>query len=192
MAWLKWVLIILGILAGLWIAWGFISWHVWEKPKYEVLKKFDEVEVRKYGQLTVISTTAANGEKAFSKLGGYIFEGNEQQQKISMTAPVYTQPQGEEMEMRFYLPEGYDTTNAPRPLSEEVKISMQESRIIAVIPFGGLYDKQKFEENRQQLLNKLQEQKIEPVGEAFVFRYDDPWVPPFMRRNEVGIEVRLD
>jgi hypothetical protein len=185
----KWFLILLGIGVALWIAWGFISWHVWEKPDYEVIKKFDEVEVRKYGPLTEISTVAPNSNMAFSKLADYIFKGNRQKEKIAMTAPVYTEKEGGNIRMKFYLPEGYDTTNAPLPNNSEVKIGVQQGQTIGVIRFRGLYDEEKFEAYRQILLDELKRNNVKTQGDAFVLRYDDPWVPPFMRRNEVGVLV---
>jgi hypothetical protein len=33
---------------------------------------------------------------------------------------------------------------------------------------------------------------IATKGRPFLMRYNDPWTPPFLRRNEVAIEISTD
>jgi len=68
-----------------------------EEPRYEVVRRIGDVEVRAY-ESTVLAVTDVEGSfnsvqnEGFRRLAGYIFGGNHQRQAIAMTAPVTTAP----------------------------------------------------------------------------------------------------
>jgi hypothetical protein len=45
------------------------------------------------------------------------------------------------------------------------------------------------ERERQRLFAALDERGIEGRGREVLLQYNDPWTPPFMRRNEVSVPV---
>ena len=183
--------IIFIILILFWIGWGVYSSSTAQKTPYSLLKILDNsVEIRQYEEQTVITTYAADDSKAFSPLGNYIFGGNEENKQISMTAPVVTTDSGGRIEMSFILPKEYTTDNAPKAQSDKVKISSVSGRKIATIRFSGFTTIEKVKKKEQELLQILKENSIEIQGSPMLFRYNDPYTPPFMRRNEIGIEVK--
>jgi effector-binding domain-containing protein len=77
----------------------------------------------------------------------------------------------------------------PTPFSNDVKISTQQERDVAVIRFYGLMSEKKREKYLDTLLDILGKRGIQTKGSAFILNYSDPFVPPPLRINEIGIEV---
>jgi hypothetical protein len=186
------ILIVVFVVLAVWFAWGLISPHVWEQPEYEVLKKLDNVEVRNYMQSKIITTRASSSSNAFSKLGSYIFGKNKENQKVGMTTPVLTETiENNEVRMVFYLPKKYENKDTPTPLIEDINIESQEERTVAAIRFYGRMTEKKKEKYIEMLLEILRGNSIETRGSLFFLNYSDPFVPPPLRRNEIGIEVNF-
>lgn len=143
------------------------------------------MEIRQYGEQTWIRTTHHSDNASFRTLASYIFGGNKDQQKLAMTAPVITG-----QHMAFILPAGTSQHNAPIPNSQPIQFVSVPARQLATLHFSWLTSPKRVERKTAELLAKLQAHSIEPRGKAFLMRYNDPWTPPFLRRNEVAIEVR--
>ena len=183
----------------------FLFWSGWkvyisattEKVSYQILKIIDKkqkIEIRKYPKRTYIQTKIKNDRSdgsAFSVLAGYIFGKNQKQKKISMTAPVISREEGEIMEMSFILPKEYNQTNAPLPNNSNIAIFDVAQKNLATIRFSGIANEKKFQQKKEKLSNALKKNNIKMIGKFFLYRYDDPWTPPPMRRNEVVVEVTL-
>ena len=60
----------------------------YEEADYQVVKQFDEFEIRYYQERYVIQVSYANQNSGFQKLFNYISGQNNQSQKIEMTTPV--------------------------------------------------------------------------------------------------------
>ncbi len=174
----------------LWFLWGLYTSSSAVDTPYKVIQKLDEFEIRQYHQQTLITTIAKDDNSAFPPLGGYIFGDNETGQKISMTTPVMTQSNNNQTEMSFILPQNYNTKNAPKPNSNDVTFSEIEARKIAVIRFSGTATDSIVKSKESLLLKYLKENNIETIGKTMLWRYNDPWTMPIMRRNEVAIEVK--
>jgi hypothetical protein len=186
------IFIVIAVIISLWFAWGLISQHIWEQPEYEVLKKFDKVELRQYKKAKILITNAPSSSNAFSKLSSYIFGKNKEKEKIAMTAPVLTEnANNDEIRMVFYLPKTYEKRETPTPFMEDIKTEWQNERNVAVIRFYGRFTEKKREKFIEKLLAILQENNIETKGSLFYMNYSDPFVPPLLRRSEIGIEVNL-
>ena len=105
--------------------------------------------------------------------------------KIEMTAPVLST----DNYMAFVMPSYYDETTIPKPVDSNVKIRVQPKRKLAVIRFGGYSNYKKIKKYTDLILNELNINKIKVKGEILLLRYNSPFSLPFMRRNELGIEV---
>jgi hypothetical protein len=101
-----------------------------------------------------------------------------------MTAPVVTTNEF----MAFVVPGRYDQESLLKPLMHQIEINSVGPRAIGVIKFLGSVGPEKDERYLNLLLDTLKKHSIEIEGEAYIMRYDPPWTPPFMRRNEVVIE----
>lgn len=169
---------------------GVYESMVSEQIEYEMIEELaDDVELRQYGEITVISTVADDSGKAFSRLAGYISGANKENLKIRMTAPVISTKEPSSVNMSFVLPAGYNMNNVPDPEGSDISIHAIPSRKVAAIKFSGYANDDAVEKNRAILMAQLDEHGVVAKGDFFLMRYNPPWIPPFLMRNEVAIEV---
>lgn len=158
-----------------------------ETPDYKVLSQDGKFEVREYPALTLVRT--ASGEGDFMRLFRYISGGNEAEQKIAMTAPVLIKHQGENTGMSFIVPKNVAAGQVPAPKDAAVTMDNLPAGKFAVYRYSGGRN----EENEQEALAKLRawigEKRIEVTGDPLFGYYDPPWIPTFLRRNEVILRV---
>ncbi len=158
-----------------------------ETPDYKVLSQDGKFEVREYPALTLVRTASGDGD--FMRLVRYISGGNEGEQKIAMTAPVLMKHEGEDTGMSFIVPKDVAAGKVPAPKDEMVKMDTLPAGQFAVYRYSGGRN----EANEQEALGKLRawvdKRRLEVVGEPLFGYYDPPWIPPFMRRNEVMLRI---
>jgi hypothetical protein len=87
------------------------------------------------------------------------------------------------------MPNGLDRSSAPEPLDGRIDIHVQAPKTFAVLRFSGNATRKKVEKKSRELLNELSGKGFRTVGEPFLMRYNSPFMPGFLRTNEVGIEV---
>ena len=112
-----------------------------------------------------------------------------QRQKIAMTAPVTQESSAAGWTIGFTMPAGYTMETLPAPANPAVRLVQQPARRMAVVVFSGLAGDERMEAKRLELLDRIAKEGLSPVGEPVFAFYDPPWTLPFMRRNEVMIEV---
>jgi hypothetical protein len=110
--------------------------------------------------------------------------GRQEGRKVAMTAPVIT-----DTKMVFVLPEGVTTDNAPTPDGQPIEFIEVPSRKLATLRFSWTAPQKRVERKTEQLMDVLRANGVQTKGQPFLMRYNDPGTPPFMRRNEVAIEV---
>ena len=166
-----------------------------ETPDYKVVKSFGDVEIREYPQMIVAQTSLANsslenaGSSGFRTIAGYIFGGNQGNQKIAMTAPVVMN-MGDSATMYFVMPKQYQKDQLPTPNSANVKIVEEAPKTLAVIRFGGFSSDEKIKRYCQKLEETLTKNNIPWKGEFMFMGYNAPW-DVINRRNEVAVEVAV-
>jgi hypothetical protein len=181
-----------------------------EEPGYEVIKTFDNVEVRKYAPYVVaeviVQTSASEaGSAAFPILAGYIFGKNKGEKKFAMTAPVTQSAEPMKMAMtapvtqsaaangyrvQFVLPKTVTLAMAPEPLDARVQLREVPSATWAVIRYSGLWTEANYNEHLEKLRAITVAAGIATQGEPVLSRYNGPMTPWFMRRNEVWLAVQ--
>jgi len=111
---------------------------------------------------------------------------------VSMTAPVESESGDEGVRMAFYLPAEYDYGSAPRPTDDSVRLVERPGRTLAVLAFSWWATDGRVARKTAQLRSALADadERFEVVGDPFLLRYEGPWVPPFLRTNEVAVDVR--
>lgn len=168
-----------------------------EKANYDILKKINVVEIRKYPKMLLAIVEGYTGDSGFNLLFNYITGHNKTQKKIPMTAPVIT---SEKIPMTapvitradfmaFVLPSFYSTETVPMPLNSEVKIKVQPEKIYAVLRFSGRTSKNHVQKQIEKLSLILINQNIKIKDEPILMRYNSPFTPGFLRRNEIAIEI---
>jgi hypothetical protein len=206
--------LIIFLLLIVWTLYGVLVSMSVSQADYDVLDTLENgVEIRGYPEEIWATTVADDQNSAFSPLFRYISGDNEKSEKIEMTAPVVTtapQPAGndsakgakiemtapvvtmdtdEGMFMAFIMPERFDMQSIPKPSSSLVKIQQIEPRKLAVIRFSGYMSQGSYDKNLKQLKEALEDEGISTVGEPQLMQYNDPWTPPFSRRNEISLQV---
>lgn len=184
------IVVTLLLLVAIWFLMGVRVSMSAEQVNYTVIEELgDGVEVRQYGENTFLSADAGGSNSAFRILSGYIFGKNEQNAKIAMTAPVISRQEGDVMHMSFILPEGYNSENVPAPLEDGISIYDVAPRKVVVVGFSGYVTDSKIESHRAILEEKISVNELNPKGEIFLMRYNPPWVPPMIMRNELAVEI---
>ncbi len=164
-----------------------------ETYPYRVDKTYDGFEVRTYERANFIYVTmdarsyAESSSKGFSMLAGYIFGGNDRQQKIAMTSPVVMEMDSD-VTMKFLVPAQYTMDELPKPKNAEVRFATEQERTVAAITFGGFANDEKILAQKDELFKLLAAAGIQHTGQWSFLGYD----PPFKligRKNEVVVEV---
>ena len=167
-----------------------------EEPKYEVLESFGDIEIRMYGPMVIAETEVVGdfgeaGNEGFRRIAGYIFGGNGAKQKISMTAPVLQQEEEGKKKRRvaFVMPEGKNLSNLPIPNDAEVVLKEVASKKMAAFKYSGTWSEERYREKMEELLRTLKTKNLTTRGVPILARYNPPWIPWFLRRNEVLVEL---
>ncbi len=206
----KRVFIIIVILAAVliiaWIAVGYFSVRGLEGPGYTVTEKKAGYEVRRYSDYVVAETTvdgdyAASTSEGFRRLFGYISGNNKSRKAIAMTAPVVSQNESlsekiamttpvisaegkDRWSLAFVMPSRYTLDTLPVPLDNRVTLRRVPGETVAVSSFSWYVSEARLGEKSAELAALLNSDgyRVRTMKSA---RYDPPFSPPFMKRNEV-------
>ena len=75
------------------------------------------------------------------------------------------------------------------PTNPSVKIDVQPEKTMAVLRFSGRTAETRVQKYIQELVTILKAYKIQMKGEPVLMRYNSPFTPGFLRRNEIGVEI---
>lgn len=184
--------------------------HAIEEPRYDILRKLGEVELRQYAPYVVaevvLDASAQDaGNRAFPILAGYIFGKNKGEKKFAMTAPVtqtaapakmaMTAPVTQSavaggMRVQFVLPEGVTLESAPEPLDPRVQLRAVPASRLAALRYSGTWSQSNYDEQVGKLKAALAAAGVATQGEPVLARYNGPMTPWFMRRNEVWLALQ--
>jgi len=174
-----------------------------EKPKYTLLEKESEFEIRQYQSYLIAETMveadfndAAN--VSFRRLFNYISGKNKTKEsismtapvsrsasyeKISMTAPVHQQQSGEKDSVSFVMPSKYSLETLPEPLDPPVTLKEIPAYKVAAIRYSGTWSQKRYEAKRASLEEFLKWKELVPKAEPIFTRYNSPFELWFLRRN---------
>ena len=179
-----------------------------EQAKYEVIETRGAIELRDYAPMIVAQVSVPGDRKeaigdGFRLIADYIFGNNAPAQKVAMTAPVIQQP-GEDIAMtapvtqqggeqawavRFVMPASHTMTTLPKPNNPDVTLKEVDGKRFAVSRFSGLAKGKTLEAQTRELEAFIQAKQLLPIAEPTYAFYNPPWTLPFLRRNEVMIEI---
>lgn len=184
-----------------------------QEQKYVVEKTFPNFEIRRYepcvlADVTVSSDFQSAGSIAFRSLIGYISGSNEPNKKIAMTSPVIqesdssassakiamTSPVIQESTndsqvVSFVMPAGMILEDMPLPTNSKVSLRQLPEQLVAVSKFTGRWTEAAYDRQLAQLKQQLNVNGITETGSPRFARFDPPWTPWFMRRNEIQIPI---
>ena len=168
-----------------------------EQARYEVLRKIGKVEVRRYPRL-VVAKVDGYGDGGFNILFQFITGNNRQKSNVTMTAPVVSEQiamtapvLSETSSLAFIMPEEFSLETTPEPLDDRVKIVEVPERVVAALRFSGRWSNAIFKKKTEELLAEIENAGLKVAGQVFSMRYNGPYTPWFLRRNEVAVPVEL-
>jgi hypothetical protein len=184
-----------------------------EEPKFSILEKTPPFELRSYAPM-ILAEVQVEGDldeassQGFRLIAAYIFGQNQVSEKIAMTAPVAVEeqlPKSAKIAMTapvniesnsgkwtvsFVMPSEYAMESLPKPLNSKVQLRQIPAVKRAAITFSGFYNESKVAERTLELEDWMRTKNLQAVGSPKFARYNPPWTLPFMRRNEIMIDVR--
>ena len=183
--------------------------HATEEPEYQVVHELADIEVRQYAAYTVAEVLVPGpadeaGNQAFPLLAGYIFGKNKGERKFAMTAPVTQAAAPLKLEMaapvtqtaapggflvQFVLPKGVTLASAPEPLDNRVQIREVIPAQVAVIRYSGFWTESNYDEHLAKLQAAMRAADLAWTGAPVYSRYNPPFTPWFMRRNEIWLHL---
>ncbi len=176
-------------------------------PRYTVVQTYDAFEVRRYEPYLVAETVVNAapedaGNKGFRLLANYIFGRNKGARKIEMTSPVaqsstkiaMTAPVAQSASaggyvIQFAMPREWTLATLPEPLDANVTLREVPARRLAVIGYSGTWSQSRYQEHLKKLEDAVASTGLRWQGAPVWARYDPPWTPWFLRRNEIWLEL---
>jgi len=183
--------------------------HATEEPEYRVVRELGDIEVRQYvgyavAEVVVPGPASDAGNQAFPILAGYIFGKNKGERKFAMTAPVTQAAVPVKLEMtapvtqaaapggfvvQFVLPKGVTAATAPEPLDARVQLREVLPNQVAVIRYSGFWSDANYAEHLAKLQAALLAANLAWAGSPVYSRYNAPFTPWFMWRNEIWLQL---
>ncbi len=180
-----------------------------EEACYTVEKTDGDFQMRRYtpqvvAETVVDGTLEEAGNKAFRPLFNYISGANRSKGQIAMTAPVAQQRGGDKIAMTapvgqaslsnqwavtFMMPTNYTLETLPEPTDAKVRLRVIPARRMAAVRYSGTWSRQRYERNLARLREWIKGQGLAAAGEPIWARYNPPFTPWFLRRNEILMPV---
>ena len=196
-------------LAAAFIIMGAMDAMAIEEATYKVVEKDNKFEIRDYASHILAETVVEGdlkgaGNKAFKRLFGYISGDNRSRKKVAMTAPVSQQPKGEKIRMTapvgqrrvqkkwavsFMMPSSYTLKTLPEPENPNITLRQVPARRMAAVRYSGFWSEKRYLRYKSELESWIQERGLTIVGDPLWARYNPPFMPWFLRRNEILIPV---
>ena len=182
-----------------------------EQQPYEVVQSYPTFELRRYpphlvAEVSVHGSFGEAGNRAFRSLFGYITGQNESARSVAMTAPVIQEnATSEKIAMTapvvqvenssgdyvvaFVLPASLTAETAPVPADPRVRVREVPERLAAAMRYSGRWTEGAYRHRLAQLESAVVAAGFLPSGAARFARFDPPFKPWFLRRNEVVQDV---
>lgn len=165
-----------------------------EEPEYEVLSENARYEIRRYEPYIVAEVDVAGRSadtEGFRTLAAFIFGDNSASEKMQMTAPVESRAaeQEERITYAFVMENKYTLETLPAPNNERIRIREKPGRVVAALRFSGRWSEENVSRHKRQLLQDLEADGMTTMGAVELARYNSPFTPWFLRRNELIVPI---
>ena len=165
-----------------------------ETYAFTIIDSYETIEIRQYeaSLFTSVQMPSNNyrktSSKGFSVLAGYIFGGNDKEEKIAMTSPVAMSLK-DSTTMLFLVPKKYTRDNLPVPNDSSIEFKDMPEKRVAAISFGGWASDSKIAAFKSKLITALNTKGIEYTDNFYFLGYNAP-MEVFNRKNEVIVELK--
>ncbi len=188
---------------------GAVDSQAIEEAVYKVISADGKFEVRDYTTHILAETVVEGdfkeaGNEAFKRLFRYISGDNRSRDRVAMTAPVSQESKGEKIKMTapvgqqrlqekwtvsFMMPASYTLKTLPEPEDPKVTLRQVPARRIASVRYSGFWSEQNYLRYKLELESWIKEKGFTSVGDPIWARYNPPFTPWFLRRNEILIPI---
>ncbi|MWG35226.1 SOUL family heme-binding protein [Halomarina oriensis] len=206
-------------LVAVWVGWGAYSKRSLDAIPFTTLASVDGVEIREYPEGVIVETTASTETEATDRLHRYLAGANEPRAAVTVptavgtgaevtlvreslaapvrtggdpveaTPPVRTATTNDRVTVGRFLRSDYSVETAPAPTNPLVTVRRTPRRTLAVRPFSWVATDGRTRDQRAALLTTLDDSALVVTSDPVLFRYDSPLTPPFLRHNEVAVEL---
>lgn len=167
-----------------------------ESLGFELLDTLQNVEIRQYEE-HVRATVRVDGDfedagsQAFRPLFDYISGENRTAANIEMTAPVIQEPGAANNQwlVSFVMPRAFDLDSLPVPSSDVVNVSEHPPMLMAALQYRGGWSYERYKQHEAQLMQSLEDLALKACGDPRWARHDPPFMPWFMRKNEILVPL---
>jgi DNA gyrase inhibitor GyrI len=167
----------------------------YESAPYKVVRSDGKFELRDYPVLTVVETRMGRGSNgsdgSFNRLFRFITGGNEANQKISMTTPVFMSGGDTNVKMAFVMPAKMKTEEVPKPSDPSVTVRELPAGRFAVLRYSGARNAKNEAEVLERLRAWMKQEGLKELSLPVYGYFDPPWTPAFLRRNEVMARIEF-
>ena len=164
-----------------------------ETYAFKIIDSYETIEIRQYeaSLFTSVQMPSNNyrktSSKGFSVLAGYIFGGNDKEEKIAMTSPVAMSLK-DSTTMLFLVPKKYTRDNLPVPNDSSIEFKDIPEKRVAAISFGGWANDSKIASFKKKLIDVLNSKGIKYTDNFYFLGYNAP-MEVFNRKNEIIVEL---
>lgn len=180
-----------------------------EEAEYSVSLKEDQFEIREYApsivaEVIVYADFEDASSDAFRSLFKYISGDNTRRDKIEMTSPVSQKAEPEKIAMTspvaqrasgtgwavsFMMPASYTMETIPVPENPSVSLREVPAYRAAAIRYSGGWSEKSYKKHLASLEEWIKQNNLTVADEPVWARYNAPFTPWFMRRNEILITL---
>jgi len=165
----------------------------YESAAYTVVRGDGKFQLRDYPALMVVETISTDPENgkdgSFSRLFRYISGGNEDEQKIAMTTPVFISVNDSNRMMAFVMPASHEAPQVPKPGDESAALRELPAGRFAVLRYAGGRKPTLEAAALERLEAWMKSEGLSTVSSPVYGYFDPPWTPAFLRRNEVMVQI---
>lgn len=172
-----------------------------QSPDYTVVDRQAAFEIRDYAPYSTCTAAMAGSEDpfgagtSFNTLAEYTFGENDSKESLSMTTPVAISRGADgSQQMSFVLPGSLDASSAPAPISPRVILSDVPTKRVAAVEFPGFATDGEVSRVLSALQQELRLAGLAPVedGVYTLLQYNPPYTLPFLRKNEIIIDLATE
>ena len=178
------------------LLWFSITTMAIEQRPYSVIQKEGAIEIRSYQRIVSAEVVTFGNRNeaasdAFRILFRFIQGRNDDQLSIAMTAPVsQNKHENDGWAVRFYMPAAMSMSDVPTPEDPRITLIENTQVNLAAIRFSGFNSAKNLAKNEKKLREYLEKNEFEYIDQPTYAFYNAPYVPPFLKRNEVLFEIK--
>lgn len=180
-----------------------------QEPPFTLETVTDHYDIRTYGAVLVAEARVEAGfeeagTRGFKLLARYVSGANQSRTsaarmsfdtpwtpslKIGRTAPVCQVQSPWGFMIQFVMPARFTLASLPKPDDARVLLRELPPRRLAVRRYSGCWTESLYHQHRRALVAALKKDGVHTTGGPVFARFDSPFVPWFLRRNEIWMEV---